>query len=284
MASPDEVTAAVARRVGAVEGVAAVVLGGSRARGDADEASDVDLGIFYDPARPLDLARLRALATELDDRHAPDLLTDLGGWGPWINGGGWLTIEAVRVDWLYRDLAKVSRVFDECEAGRPTVHYQPGYPHGFHSHIYLADAHFGRTLVDHDGVFAALKARTASYPSRMREALLRQHVWEAGFMLENAWKPAGRGDTAFVAGCLYRCAACLLQALFALNRRYFPHEKRAVEIAAGFTHAPPRFAETVTEVLAAPGASAPALTAQVGRMAALVEATRALAAGEDPAP
>ena len=50
--------------------------------------SDYDLGIYYDPAHKPSLAALRALAQALDDRHAADLATDFGEWGPWINGGG----------------------------------------------------------------------------------------------------------------------------------------------------------------------------------------------------
>jgi hypothetical protein len=41
--------------------------------------------------------------------------------------------------------------------------------------------------------------------------------------------------------------------LFARNRTYFLHEKRAVATADGFAVAPPRFAATATEILATPG-------------------------------
>jgi hypothetical protein len=274
----DEVAAAVARRLGAIDGVVAVALGGSRGRGDADGRSDVDLGLYYDPDRRPPLDALRALARELDDRHPEDAVTDFGGWGPWINGGAWLAVNGVRVDWLYRDLAQVERVIAECQAGRPTSHYQPGYPHGFHSHYYLAEVHYGRALVDRGGAFAALQARTRPYPPRLREALLRHHLWEAGFAVENAVKPAARGDTMFVTGCLHRGAACLLQAVFALNRRYLLHEKRALQIAATLERLPEGFAATLAGVLAAPGATPGALGKQVERMEALVASTRALCA------
>ena len=76
-----EVALRVAERLQTVSGVAAVVLGGSAARGVADRSSDVDLGLYYDPARPFAVSALREIARELDDRHAADLVTDFGGCG-----------------------------------------------------------------------------------------------------------------------------------------------------------------------------------------------------------
>ena len=121
----------VAERLRTLSGVAAVVLGGSVARGDADARSDVDLGLYYDPARPFAIPALREVARELDDRHQADLVTDFGGWGPWINGGGWLVIGGTRVDWLYRDLTKVGVVVADCLDGRYATYYQPGHPTRF---------------------------------------------------------------------------------------------------------------------------------------------------------
>jgi predicted nucleotidyltransferase len=94
-----------------VEGVKAVVLGGSRATGTQTFSSDVDLGIYYHPDSPLNLAALSEVATRLDDQHRVDVITDIGGWGPWINGGGWLTIHSQPVDFLYRDLEKVTEIW-----------------------------------------------------------------------------------------------------------------------------------------------------------------------------
>src|SRR3712207_4572673 len=91
----------IAERLADVEGVEAVVLGGSWARGEAHPDSDVDIGIYYRPERRPSLAALRELARELDDRHLPGLVTDFGGGGPWINGGGWLRIADRPMDWLY---------------------------------------------------------------------------------------------------------------------------------------------------------------------------------------
>jgi hypothetical protein len=75
-----------------------VALGGSWARGEARPDSDVDLGLYYRPDSPPDVGDLRRLARELDDRHPPDSVSEIGEWGPWINGGGWLRIAGRPVD------------------------------------------------------------------------------------------------------------------------------------------------------------------------------------------
>ena len=79
--SPLHVAQKVADELIAVEGVVAVVLGGSRGRGDAHPDSDIDLGIYYHPDQPPSLQTLRDLAARLDYRHGGDLVTDFGEWG-----------------------------------------------------------------------------------------------------------------------------------------------------------------------------------------------------------
>jgi hypothetical protein len=121
----------IAARIGQVPGVVAVVLDGSRATDSATAASDVDLGIYYHGEVPLDVPALTALAKVIDDTHRDGLVTPIGGWGPRINGGGWLSVNGVPVDFIYRDLAVVDRVIDRCQAGEIEIDYQAGYPHAF---------------------------------------------------------------------------------------------------------------------------------------------------------
>src|SRR5262245_7102026 len=116
----DRVTKALAP----VAGMRAIVFGGSRARGIANERSDYDIGLYYEPAMPLDIAALRAAVAALDDRGSAAEITEIGGWGPWINGGGWLTISGTQVDILYRDLSRVRAAIDECRAGQITCYFQ----------------------------------------------------------------------------------------------------------------------------------------------------------------
>ncbi|HYG63367.1 MAG TPA: nucleotidyltransferase domain-containing protein [Thermoanaerobaculia bacterium] len=221
-------------RVKRVQGVRAIVLGGSRARGTHTPKSDIDLGIYYHPDQPLDLQALDQASAELDDRHQPGLLTPIGGWGPWINGGGWLTVQGQPVDFLYRDLGKVSACIEACCAGEVEMVYQPGHPHGFSSSIYMAEVAACQILWEADGQLSALKERTDPYPEPLKLALIQKFGWEMGFSLMIARKAIERGDVAYVAGCCFRCVGCLLQVVFALNGQYWMNEKGAVALADTF--------------------------------------------------
>ena len=90
----------LSRLVGAlvpVPGIVAIALGGSRARGAATAASDYDIGLYYRADWPIDVAALAKAAAALDDRGPAAEVTPIGGWGPWIDGGGWLRIGGVAV-------------------------------------------------------------------------------------------------------------------------------------------------------------------------------------------
>jgi len=217
-----------------VPGVAAIVLGGSRARGTAHDASDTDLGLYYrDNAAP-DIDRLRAVVTGLVDDPTAAHVTPVGEWGRWIVGGAWLAIGGHKVDLLYRSIDQVTMVIDACRNGEISMHYQPGHPHGFCSAIWMGEVALCRALHDPDGLVAALKAKTAPYPPALRDALVRRFQWEVLFAIENAELALPRGDSTHIAGCAYRALACIAQVLFALNGQYLINEKGALAQAANF--------------------------------------------------
>jgi len=243
----------IAERLRDVQGIVAVSLGGSLARGAGKPGSDIDLGLYYDPdARPA-IETLQALAGSFDDAHREGILTDYGGWGPWIDGGGWLTVGGQRVDLLYRDLARMKHFVGECLAGRTSLHRMGGHPHGFHTHIYLAEIYYGVPLYDPQGVLGTLKAELTPYPPKLKETLVKTFLWQANFDLLIARKSAHRGESYYVAGCSFECASDLIQVVYALNERYFINQKGSLEEASSFPLLPEGFAETISEVMARPG-------------------------------
>jgi len=98
----------VVDRLLSIEGIVAIALGGSRARGNHTPKSDVDLGLYYQPENPSALLALNHLASELDDSYRTNLITPIDEWGKWMNGGGWLKVEGVPVDFLYWDIPLLS--------------------------------------------------------------------------------------------------------------------------------------------------------------------------------
>jgi hypothetical protein len=173
-----------------VPGVAAIALGGSRARGTATEASDYDIGLYYSAERPLDADRLLQTVRTFADKPDAAEVTSIGGWGPWIVGGGWLSVSGRKVDLLYRNIDDVTEMIGKCRAGEITMHYQPGHPHGFCTAIWMGEVALGVPLHDPNGTFAVLKAKTSPYPHALRDALIRKFGWEILFAIETAnWPP-----------------------------------------------------------------------------------------------
>jgi hypothetical protein len=256
------------RALGGVPGIRAIVLGGSRARGEAAPHSDYDIGLYYEADNPIDTGRL-AKAAVLLPGAASSSVTALGEWGPWVNGGAWLTIDGRRVDLLYRELGKARGVIEACHAGRIERVYQPGHPHAFVSAIYMGEVALARVLWDPDQVMAPLKRQCRPYPPALAEALIRTFLWEARFAVENGLHGRGRDDPAYVAGCGFRAVACLCQSLFALNGVYLLNEKGAALAVAKLPRHPPDFAARVHQAIAAGAAGLPALMTLVEETAAL---------------
>lgn len=213
-----------------VAGVEAVVLGGSRAGGYHTASSDYDLAVYFGPS--LDLDALAARLTELDDEHRSGLLNPPGEWGPWICGGGWLTMDGVAVDVLLRDDDRVERTLADCLAGRITIDYQTGHPHGFVNAIYAAEVYYAKVLWQRDGALDQLKAAVAAYPPAMGAALAAKFGWEAEFSYSCGIKAVAKNDLVYAAGSIYRSLACLMQVIFARHSVYLMNEKGAVRRAA----------------------------------------------------
>src|SRR6201995_2917955 len=114
-----------------VRGVAAIALGGSRARGTATDTSDYNIGLYYSAAHPLHTDKLLQAVRTFADTPEAAQVTPVGGWGPWIVGGGWLSVDGRKVDLLYRNFDDVAAIIEKCRAGEIAMHYQPGHPHGF---------------------------------------------------------------------------------------------------------------------------------------------------------
>jgi Predicted nucleotidyltransferases len=246
----------IADRLKNVGGVIGVVLGGSRARGTATADSDFDIGVYYADENALDLPALAETARVLDDERREALIAPPGGWGRWVNGGGWLVVDGRRVDVILRDLGRVRRAVDDSLAGRVDAHYQTGHPHAFINVMYAGEVAMAKILADGGGELGRLKARTLPYPAELKKALISLFGFEAGFSAMLARNYADSDDSYYVAAHILRSLSCLNQVLFAVNGEYCLNEKKAVGMADGFALKPRDYARRVDSVVSLMGGKA----------------------------
>ena len=240
----DEALRDLAEHLVAVPGVVGVILGGSRARGTHTRESDVDLGIYYRGA--LDIEALGRLARTVADTTAT--VSQIGAWGPWVDGGGWLTIDGTAVDWIYRDLNRVESCWQAAQSGTFDFHFQVGHPLGVPDFAYPGEVALGVILADPTRALTTLQQQTTSYPAALGQAIVSR-LWEASFDVDIARKAVSRGDTAYVAGCLFRTVLLCAHALHGFSGSWLINEKGAVAAAGRLPAAPRDFTERAQNLL-----------------------------------
>jgi len=274
-----ELVSSLTTRLASIPGVAAVVLGGSYARGRARRASDIDLGLLYSETAPFAIQSIRELTAAVNDTPDP-VITGFYEWGPWVNGGAWLAIGGQRVDFIYRSIEHVGRVIDDAQAGRYQLDYLQQPPFGFFGPTYLGEIAVCIPVFDPAARLDGLKRRVSVYPEPLREAVVRDQLWMAELTLGAfALKFAARGDVHGTATCLTRATNHVVLALFALNRTYPINDKTALEEIAEFERAPRDFGPRLDDLFARLGASVVELGGAVERVGQLLRETIELTDG-----
>ena len=275
MEKQDEASQTIRQVARAFQGCAslrAVVLGGSRATGSATERSDIDIGLYYDRDKA-DFAQYNAIAARLDDGHRDGLICMEGGWGRWVNCGGWLVVNGYAVDIILRDWQRVQTAVEETDRGICTCHYQPGHPHAFLNVMYRGELACCRVLHARDEAFFREKRQSESYPPALKKRLMETFLFEADFSCTLAEKCVASGDAGYLAGQMFRAVSAMHQVLFALNETWLLNEKKAALRAESLPAVPAGYAGKVNSVFTA----ADPITA-VTRLRALCGEVSALAA------
>ena len=238
----------LAQALAGCRGVVGVVLGGSRARGRNTADADFDLGLYY-CKDSFDWAGVTAILKAHDDRGKPSGLAPPGTWGPWMNGGAWNRVGGLAVDVLLREMEFVEGTARDAQKGNFSSNYLPGHPHGWHSFMLLSEVYNNIPLTGDYPRLEALRASIDPYPEALRTAVVDRFLYEARFSALLLRKIVNRDEIAQSAGLAYRCAMCMVHALFALNHTYLVHEKGAVSVAAGFEDVPRAFSTRIDQAL-----------------------------------
>ncbi len=236
------------------QGMSAIALGGSHARGTHIAESDLDIGLYYREASPFAISDIRRVAVSLSATGRPTV-TELYEWGPFVNGGAWIDNRTSKIDFLYRNLDQLDRVVRDAQAGRWEHHFDQQPPFGFRSVTTLGEIFYCRPLADPAGVLADLKSRVAVFPPALKQHVVQSTLWLAEFSFMIAETFARDGDVPNTVACMTRIHHYLEHALFALNDTYLVNEKRVARVIQGFGVCPTDFYAKATAILGHAGTS-----------------------------
>jgi hypothetical protein len=253
-----------------------IALGGSYAKGIDDEQSDVDLYIFARQILPCD--RRSALLEPILEN--PDQVKSWGNDAEFVEGGTDFWYAGRKVECWLRNVAAIDRTLQACWAGQIDRACVVWTVMGFFNYVALSDIHVMQIVEDPYGILARWKARTAEYPPALREAILGRYLAEAQFWPENFHYRSAieRGDILYTSGIVQQVVYAAIQVVFALNRAYFPGEKKVEAVLAKLALQPVGFYPRIRQ-LVYPGnaGSIPDLRAQREALSRLVQEVKQLA-------
>jgi predicted nucleotidyltransferase len=231
-----------------IDGVKAIVLGGSYAVGLATENSDLDIGIYYSEQSHLDIEKIKTIANKFSNNDQPTV-TGFYEWGPWVNGGAWINTAKGEVDLLYKNIDQILKAIDNAKNGIWENNFEQQPPYGFSSIIFLAETHSCIPLYDPENVISKLKDSVKQYPKKLKQSVVQQSLWSAEFTIWQAEKFAGKTDMYNTVGCLTRAMYSIVSTLFALNEIYPMGDKRAIETVDKTKNKPINFTNKINAIL-----------------------------------
>ena len=254
----------VAAAFAALPQVMAVAMAGSRATGDADDRSDIDLYVYA--GEPIAMADRAAIAMSFATRA--EVGNDF-----WEPGDEWIDAQTGRhVDVMYR-----TPIWIEEQLERVLVRHEAsvGYSTCFWHNVLHSTP-----LFDRSGWYHELQAAAARpYPQPLRRAIiarnhpiLRQTLSSYLAQIERAVR---RGDSVSIQHRVTALLASYFDVLFAINELPHPGEKRLLQFAATRCTKTPQDMEAQINALLETAAR-PATFAVIGQIDALFDSLDAL--------
>ena len=225
-----------------------IALGGSHAKGTSDQLSDVDLYLFAPAVLP-GTHRSELVAAVLGSR-----VEAVSSWGidePFEQGGTDFQFRGRKVECWLRNSAQVAEQVAAAQRGRIRREYSIWAVAGFFGHVILADVHSMHIIEDPQSVLTGWKAASAMYPEPLRHSLLKRFMREAAFWPDNFHyrSAVARGDSLYTSGIAQQVVHALVQVVFALNRTYFPGDKKLSETLERLPSKPDAFTARVQALL-----------------------------------
>ena len=207
------------------EGRCAIALAGAHAKGAADAASDIDLYVFAERAKPY-ARRLELIRGAADPGTVPWVDQDFDA-APW-GGGMDFMYQGTPVEAVGRTLARMDQVVGDCLQGKFEIIPATWTSNGYYTFIYLCELSFLKPVWDPDGVLAEYQRTASVYPEPLRRAILETFMGRAGTWIDNFHYESAvrREDILFTAPIVLHTVMDMVQVVFALNRVYFTGDKK----------------------------------------------------------
>ena len=189
---------------------------------------DIDLFVFCDEI-PSEAERFTAYEPHKALFSECRMTTSEGGhWGT----TDMLMVDGVEIYFMYFTVAHMSCYIADVLAGKHPDRDGAFYPVGRLATILTINV-----LADEAGTLAAMKEMVREYPEALSKVLFDHHV---GRIIdeEDFGRAVSRKDVLFYHMVLEESLDHFLQALYALNKTYFPSRKRTQQYMAGFKHIP----------------------------------------------
>jgi len=240
----NEIVQEIANLASTLEGIAAVVVVGSRATAQHKKADDWDLlGVMRTPEIPREASRQRLWSSPGSPVSQAEI--HYGGCNDrFILNGVDIGIDYNLSVPLVQE--RLQQVLEHASVERTA---SPWFCLGESPEVICADVESCISLLDPDRIVAAWKDMVTSYPQRFRTNLLHSCLFEARFRLKDMRRASDLGDIPLFHAGLSETIFCLLRVLFALNRRWFPGLKHAIVTARRFTIAPHGWVEELERIL-----------------------------------
>ena len=200
--------------------VAAVMLGGSASRGNADTYSDIEIGVFWNEP-PTEADRLAPIEPaggvfwELDPYDEQDL--------HWMEEWG---LGGIKLDMRNMTLGGIERIIHDVKSGDTSEFRQ----------MTLSAIQYGLPLAN-EGTIEHLKAQITPYPNALAQAMVQQNL-EADQWCWWAELVAQRGDLTLAYSTFSGILEQMLRVLMGLNGIYHPGFKWMHRLIAEMTISP----------------------------------------------
>ena len=247
-----------------------IALGGAHAKGIEDHESDVDLYLFAKEVLP---GEERARLCEQFGGGIQSVVS----WGDdsaFVQGGTDFYLRGKKVECWLRNTDYISSIVNDCKLGIVRRTFVTWTVMGFYNHCTLSDLYNMVPVEDPAGILARWKAAVSEYPPKLQETIIGDHLRAARFWPENFHyrSAVARCDVIYTVGIVQQVVHNLIQVVFALNRTYFPGDKKLGVALDHLAVKPEGFAGRIERLLM-PGTGRDRDTLD-GQRAELVELTR----------